>query len=162
MIIYFEGADGTGKTTLIQKLHDEFGYRVIVGPERIQDKIKERYNWNKFVLNYVDDKYVYLIDRGPLTELVYRLSDNADSYIDIDSLKVLFNDCKIVLCDYWDSFNNAMKRGEDNITDENRHRQIRFDYLYMSRFIERYTNCKVMRLDTYCKNLADIVKFINE
>lgn len=163
MIVYLEGADGSGKTTLLEKLK-LLGYSEVESLPRMKDKYKEREQWLNFANKYGESSNIYVVDRGPLTEFVYRQVQKDRSYLLLDDLHNLLYHCKIILCDTPCAFDRAMKRGEDNIVDKQIHARIRETYLYAMQMIEAFVPCKIKLFDTtqlYDNIPIEILQFIN-
>lgn len=123
-IFFVEGVDGSGKTTLIKNLckyEDVVGYDAIP----LNWNWQSQYNiWDEFLKNItfnseLKDKIV-LIDRSPITEIVYRsVIDQRKPYMklyDLLSLMNYYNIC-VIYCTNDKAFELAKKRGEDYIPD---------------------------------------------
>lgn len=162
MIVWFEGADGSGKTTLVDSLLD-YGYTSIPSPARIKNKDIELKNMRSVVdAGRLSDKTV-LIDRGPMTEFVYRLVDNCESYLDsVERYLQLISNSKIVYCYSRNAFANAMKRGEDNIVDVAVHRQIVNAYEHHLNMLKKfYKDVQICWYNWEIHDFMDVLRFIN-
>lgn len=163
MLILVEGVDGSGKTTLVNALVEEYGYHRLKGPDRQDYKNSELDNWLDLV-TYLSKGKTYILDRSWITEFVYRQSDTDPTYLTLESLVKLFSlhPCKVVLCQNYKAFEDAMARGEDNITDENRSNIIAGTYNDFWHILKRFTNIPVAKYDWRKGDTpVDIVKFIN-
>lgn len=129
MKIYFvEGADGSGKTTLIKNLCNACDKVVSFTPPPVDWNWDTQYNiWDDFLnsirnSNQLND--IVLIDRSPITEFVYRMViDKAHTYMHLSDLLTLMDDYKIeiVYCKNDKSYELAKDRGESYITDKETH-----------------------------------------
>lgn len=162
MLVWLEGADGSGKTSLLNTLK-EYGYNSIQSPPRLDCKTAE-YDAMKALCDKgrTTNKTV-LVDRGPMTEFVYRIVDQEDSYImSVESYIDLIKGSKVIYCYNKNAFANAMKRGEDNIVDVAVHRQIVNTYEHHLYMLKQF--CKDMGFMWYnweVHNIIDALKFIN-
>lgn len=159
MIVYVEGVDGSGKTTLIKQLEEEFGYEVRLIPSRRTSKEVENYAWKQFI-GYFDNRTV-ICDRGFISELVYRLSDTDDTWLNLSDLAILLQKCKIIYCISKTSFTDAQERGEDNIVTFERHKDIENEYENVLRLLTRFSNIPVYQYDWHNTDIKEVVKFIN-
>lgn len=163
MIVFVEGADGSGKTTLIKHFVETYGFKELKPPVRQEDKLKELEEWEDFVRDAQLKQGIYFVDRGPLSELVYRLVDTDKTYInDITALDNLFKrDFAVILCESFNAFSRAMERGEDNIIDKDLHNEIVRNYNFVAKIIKRFTSTPILKVDTYGKYYdLDILSFL--
>lgn len=154
MIIFVEGVDGSGKTTLIQQLSDRY---TNVSVSRMEE---DSSLWSKLI-NFAksfQNKFI-LVDRSPLTEYVYRAEDRKESKFPYSAVVKWLKQGKIIYCNNNDSFENAMKRGEDNITIKSRHDKIRQFYDTFIPTLES-EGVKVMYYNWQENCLDDVIKFI--
>lgn len=148
MITYFEGVDGSGKSTLVDYLNRHYKYPIAKAPDRMDDKYAELTAWYEFDLVHSNSVNNWIVDRGPLTEFVYRfVRQDTPSYLQLRDLQDLLSGHKIVLCSTMYSWQRSMKRGEDNITDKTLHEQIKQFYVKAAQMVEQFANCKVFN---YC------------
>lgn len=149
MIIYFEGADGSGKTTLKEKVVDRLmNMSSLTDKYTIVNNIEPYINSNpssgvrcsktELYLRWrelIDDQEaIYVIDRSPLSDIVYRAFDEHDVLMTLDDFTYLIKTTKVinVFCDS-DRAEELMKaRGDDNPIALAKHRTIR--YLYRQAF----------------------------
>lgn len=149
MITYFEGVDGSGKTTLVNYLHTHYNYPIAKAPDRLDDKYAELYNWYDFDLRHSQSVMNWIVDRGPLTEFVYRfVRKDCKSYLQLRDLQDLLSGHKVVLCMTNYSWKRSMQRGEDNIVDKDLHEAIKQEYIRSCKMIEQFANCKVLYYST--------------
>ena len=111
MLILVEGADGSGKTTLVNQLSEYFPTMRI---NRGNNHLKELYD-NLTCMN--ED---IVLDRSFITDVVYRLA--LDDDIGTDGINMFYMDCIlrdsiVIYCKTVTQFDDAKSRGEDNITD---------------------------------------------
>lgn len=159
MIVYFEGVDGSGKSTIIKKLQDEFGYDVVTPPQRTDDKRKEYIAWEDFISSYKDK--VVLCDRGFISEFVYRLVDYKITFLTLELFVKLLTNCKIVHCISPTSFTDAQERGEDNIVTFEQHKRIEQLYFDTMSMINKFTKMPILTFDWHNQSMSDVIKFIN-
>lgn len=76
-LIIVEGPDNSGKSTIIQNLLiDNPDYKLLDFPKRVDNKAFKLCTRNEVtifetMLNYLDDKYTYICDRGYISNIVY-------------------------------------------------------------------------------------------
>ena len=159
-MIFFEGADGSGKTTLIQQLIDEYGYNsLITPPQRKPKKVTEEEDWDYFMDKV---KPIHFCDRGILTELVYRQVDGEVSWLHgAAHALTLLQGHMIVYCKTNTAYADAMARGENHILDEKVHKKIVKEYDRVTKFIQLYDNVAVITYDWQKDDILEVVKAIN-
>ena len=164
MITYFEGVDGSGKTTLVNYLSDRYAYPIAKAPDRLDDKYSELSNWYDFDMALSNSVNRWLVDRGPLTEFVYRFVRlDCKPYLQLRDLQALLDGHKVVLCISQYSWKRSMERGEDNITDKELHYKIKEEYVRAVRMLEKFTNCKTFYYSTDGPGFnTDLIDFLEE
>lgn len=76
-LIIFEGPDGSGKTTLIEKMRWMSNVRLLDFPKkdssghRLDIKTRSEVSCFETMLKYLDDNFVYLLDRSYISNYVY-------------------------------------------------------------------------------------------
>jgi len=166
MIVFVEGVDGSGKTTLVNKLVTTYGYERLPLPPRHKLKTLENSEWKMLfahINNCPDKDKIYICDRSVLTEIVYRLTTSPEkSFIDNHLLiKLLSTPISFIYCHTKTSFEDAKKRGETNITDEKLHNRITNGYIIAFDFITKFTNVSVFNYNWQFGNEERVVNFIN-
>lgn len=159
MIVYFEGVDGSGKSTIIRKLQEEFGYDVVTPPQSMYNKSQECVSWEYFASEY--DNKIILCDRGFISEFVYRLVDDEVTFLTLELFARLLTNCKIVHCISPTSFTDAQERGEDNIVTFEQHKRIEQLYFDTMSMINKFTKIPILTFDWHNQNTSDVIKFIN-
>ncbi len=144
MIIYFEGPDGAGKSTLIDAVENEliqrnreYGFIVHKHAETLMPthpKDKNRMCDIDVMQRLYDcayDKYtIYLIDRGLISDWVYRLFDTYKPVCDIRTIlnvlsAIVHNDNGIIVyCNSALAEQKMLERGDDNPIALQRHKEI--------------------------------------
>lgn len=159
MLVIFEGADGSGKTTLINQL-------LKAGVLDCKVTIPRGANYQKDMYSIMKKSPAICgADRSCISDIVYRTVDkqerdevNLSSMIDIlDS-----HDVKVIFCNTPKSFAYAQARGETFITDPKVHKricQIYEDFMYM---LNEYTNTRICTYDFTKDKWEDISEFIKE
>ncbi len=160
MIIYLEGVDGSGKTTLLNMLAEKLDpIRIIRGIELIKDAnkfiptlptVKDRVSSHDLVKEIKrmasDDTTIYLVDRGPISDIIYRTFDEYEPVIDLDDiiklLKPLIDDDRVLVlfCDSDKAYSKMLDRGDNNKIAITHHKQLR--YLF-NNIMPLFSNYKV-------------------
>ena len=141
MIVYIEGVDGTGKTTFAKALYEKLkkekifkkvepdGEALIPTKPKDPKRLKPQELHIKFVEMAEDLNTLYICDRGPLSDIIYRTFDNYTPVVDLITLSTMIamSGPKVFLvhCDTADSFTNMMTRGETNPTSINFHKALK-------------------------------------
>lgn len=154
MTIFVEGPDGSGKTTLIKQLSNRYSN---VSISRMEE---DSLLWSKLInfAKSLPNKFI-LVDRSPLTEYVYRAEDRNESKFPYSSVVKWLRQGKIIYCNNNDSFENAIRRGEDNITVKSRHDKIRQFYDTFIPTLES-EGIPVMYYNWQENCLDDVIKFV--
>ena len=143
MIILLEGPDGAGKSVLYKQLQNEFSSNFI---RSINRNDKGQYLWYK---QHIESPYVYFIDRGFISELVYRpIKDDREPNI---TLEEAGNLCSrhlfVIYCTNKHAYDNMKLRGDDYIKNKNEHKQICTRYEEVITTIDNFTNARVFYYD---------------
>lgn len=157
MIIFVEGVDGSGKSTLIEQLSDLYSN---VRISKADDKVVV---WNKTILfgKSLNADSVILIDRSPLTEYVYRTEDGKPCKYKYSQILKWLKSGKVIYCNNESAYDNAMSRGEDNLTDKRRHAKVKHIYdTYISNL--RLEEVPILYYNWQENCLDDVIKFIEE
>lgn len=148
MITYFEGVDGSGKTTLVKSLKD-YGYIEATAPWRKDDKYEELLAWYDFNFMYGNSRARWVVDRGPVTEWVYRfVRQDCPTYLGLRDLDALLRGHQVVLCMSKNSFERSMRRGEDNITNKELHDKIKRQYVECCKMLQQFCGVDVLFYST--------------
>ena len=108
MMIFVEGVDGSGKTTLIEQLSNQYiSLRV--------PRVADFEFWQSLICR--SKGLNILVDRSPMSEYVYRQFDGEVCKFSYDQLRHLLKQSKTIICESDTAFKDSMNRGEDNITD---------------------------------------------
>lgn len=120
MIVFVEGPDGSGKSTLIEQLKE----RYITA--RVSKAAESKFVWDKLKVlgRQLGEDTVLMMDRSPLTEYVYRSEDNSDAKFTYSFVLGWLRGGKLIYCKSNTSHEDAMNRGEDNITSKTKHDRI--------------------------------------
>lgn len=157
MLVIIEGADGTGKTTLVEKLRSE-GYVSVCIPKNtpcIFGVYKQ--------LIYNSKATDFVIDRSFITDIVYRLVLDGQPSFNLNAIACLLSeDMKIIYCTNDNSFNYAKERGEDLICERETHNKICKVYEYVMKCISIFANKKILKYDFEKMNFEDVLKFIKQ
>lgn len=146
MIIYLEGPDGSGKSTLSNAItealvdYDMPVYQVKDGNCAINThpKSSERNTLNELVLAmttmaYDDDK-IYVLDRGPISDIIYREFDNYEPVIRrgplTSLLDAMIQNGKLIMifCQTDLAEEKMLERGDDNPIAIKKHKEITMLY----------------------------------
>lgn len=135
MLIILEGIDGSGKTTLSKKLSEKYKLPVIKFSYPKNDEEK-----NNMFLQYLkilyNNNFKLILDRSWISEIVYGniMRDScvlSDFQVEFLNYLVNLHNGRLYYCDIGaeKSYNNAIKRGEDYITNYHIHLNIYKKYL---------------------------------
>lgn len=152
MLVVLEGPDGVGKTVLSQKLKGIGS--VMYAPLPRVDSYNNREDWQRFIEVFGKSDNIYILDRCFLSEFVYRLFDKDDTYMTFHDVANWLDVCAaVVICRSDTAYEDAMNRGEDNITDREKHTKITEMYEHVIHMIKRFT--KVPVIDYCWKTMTD-------
>lgn len=158
MIVFVEGVDGSGKTTLCRELAQK-GYTVRKCIDR--EEPLQFGSWYNVVKNNRAEQII-IFDRSLLSEVVYRLFDNKEPCLELYDMLQLFclTEVKLILCENGQSFENSIKRGELNITVKELSEQIQNTYRIFYNVIKKFTNWECFVYDWEVQNVSDVINFI--
>ena len=175
MIIYLEGPDGSGKSTLsdaiVQALadYDCAVYQVKDGNCAINThpKSPDRNTLNDLVLAMVsmayDDDKIYVLDRGPISDVIYREFDKFEPVIRrgplTSLLDAMIQDGKLIMifCQTELAEEKMLERGDDNPIAIKKHKEISYLYKQWGHLYDYFTyDYSKMELEDF------VAKIINE
>ena len=144
MIVIVEGADGSGKSTLVEQLQ-KIGFEYITAIPRNYPFQYEMYKTMFKAFSFNGDDAVF--DRGFISELVYRcVKNDADSNITLEDVGNLLNEYEItvVYCSTENSYNFAKSRGEDYVKTQDEHAELCKTYDVIMKLINNDMYCLLM------------------
>lgn len=171
MLVLVEGADGTGKTTLIKQLQ-EYGFMTL------SKVIEDTGNKNILNLGKIGDynfevlesweycskffKKIYLVDRSFISEIVYSIVLYRPTNLKLESwITYLKNyETKVIHCVSDTAYDDAMRRGETHITDKRVHKKLELCYDTVIDVIRKFTYTNTFRYDYKKNDIKEVVKFI--
>ena len=162
MIILLEGPDGAGKSTLYERLQHDFDGEFIKG---IWYTRANQYDWWKA---HMTSDTVYFIDRGFISELVYRpIKRDRKANISLREIGSLCtDDLFVVYCTNKNAYDKMLERGDNYITSSAEHESITVRYTEVMNTIEMFTNSQIFNYDyeyTDYNTLLNAIKaFINK
>lgn len=136
MIIYLEGPDGSGKTTLaneIEAVAKAMDYVVYYGEPTVSTKPNSPHRVDKELLKnrmgfMVDSDNLYILDRGPISDCIYRLFDEYEPVVEFPEfyhwLKCYHTKLMLVYCTNDKAEEYMRKRGDDNPVALAKHHKI--------------------------------------
>lgn len=141
MIVYIEGPDGTGKTTLarnIEKRCSQHGLKYVFAEPLIQTNPTKPGRVSETKLAYQllrmsrNDKVVYILDRGPISDCVYRVFDDYEPVMPLTWLMDIFRQFRNKIVFVYANNANAeyymLQRGDDNPVAIAKHKKISYVY----------------------------------
>lgn len=159
MLIFVEGPDGSGKTTLCKELIKAKAADILVTVPRGVKNQKQFYD----SLLFSEHKIVF--DRCFISDIVYRIWDNCktdDMMLD-DMLSVLhYGNSHIIFCDTDTAFDDAQSRGESFITNRKNHDIISNNYKTLQMMLRKFTKVPIMVYDRKFSDVSDVIKFIEK
>lgn len=137
MIIYLEGPDGSGKSTLVDSIVDVLegsniqymeNAKVLVSTyPKDQDRLNEKQLFNT-LKRMATANVVYIVDRCFISDCVYRVFDNYKPVTTlhkcIEFLKKYNQKVFTIYCRTKDAENYMLKRGDDNPIAIEKHKEI--------------------------------------
>ena len=159
MLIIVEGGDGSGKSTLVQKLKT-FNFK-IEKPAALNNRHQFEY-YERLALQSIYNEENVILDRSFISELVYRVYDKKKPNLKLSEMFALLKYCKIILCETGTQFQDALKRGEDNITNEEDSIQIKMLYRHYISLMEQFENVPVLRYNWQKDKMIKVISFINQ
>ena len=156
MLILVEGADGSGKTTLVNQLVEYFPtLRINMGNDHIPD----------FYDNLTCMGEDIVLDRSFITDVVYRLA--LDDGKETDGINMFYmehilRNSVVIYCKTATQFDDAKARGEDNITDLKTAQKISRYYDAVMKFINTRTSTHVIKYDWHFDTVEELVSTIKD
>lgn len=170
MIIYIEGVDGSGKSTLADKIakmckKEKFVYEryaernISTKPDAIN-----RITFEELVKKFefmANDSVLHILDRGPISDCIYRMFDEYEPVGKLQDYISLFDGCKNKLMIVYARTKKAEemmhKRGDDNPVAISRHKELSKAYDLVMGIVNTYLNNKVIPYDFSKRNAASYV-----
>lgn len=159
MLIFVEGPDGSGKTTLCKELIKAGAADVLITVPRGTKNQNDFYG----LIKHSDHRIIF--DRCFISDVVYRLWDNCkpDDMTLEDMLYVLHhNNCRMIFCDTDTAFDDAQSRGESFITNRKNHDIISNNYKTLQMMLRKFTKVPIMVYDRKFSDVSDVIKFIEK
>ena len=158
MLILVEGADGSGKSYLVNQLYEKgFAIQKVQWQQAFDFRKAGNHCW------YGDINLVE--DRSPITDIVYRLFDGnkPDRVENIDDIFEWINQygVKIIYCKTNSAYVDSMRRGEENISKFEDHCEISKIYDVVMGLIKREFPKAIFDYDHSKQNINDVLNFIN-
>ena len=156
MVILLEGVDGSGKSTLYNILRQNFGYNFIKCLPRDDNN---QYLWWK---KKVESPYVYFMDRGFVSEWVYRpVKDDEEPNISLEEIGNLCSrELLVIWCKNKNAYKNILERGDDYINNKKEYDMIVNRYIQVITTINWFTNSHIYEYDYEKDELEDLLKYI--
>ena len=159
MLIFIEGPDGAGKSTLCKELIDCNAADILVNIPR-----GTKYQFQFYdTVGYCSHKIVF--DRCFISDLAYRLWDNCKpDDMSLDDMLTILNKfhSRVIFCQTDTAFDDAQKRGESFITNRKNHDLISKNYDVIQMLLRKFTNIPVMVYDRKFSDVSDVIKFIEK
>lgn len=175
MIVILEGPDGSGKSTLTNNLYSYFSKIIETdkdGESRVETRpgrIKKTKDELMIELERMaNSKKLYLLDRSPISDIVYRVFDDYQPVFSLKDLMSFINRnisrVFIIRCRVDDSYNIMRKRGDDNPVALYRYDEICKVYQIIFDAISSITSIRTFDFTKSCKNdlFIEIVEWIEE
>ena len=159
MLIFIEGPDGSGKTTLCKELVECGAADVLINISRGTKNQRDIYD----LLRHSSHKIVF--DRCFISDLVYRLWDNCKTDdMTLDDMLYTLNksNSRVIFCQTDSAFDDAQKRGESFITNRKNHDIISSNYDVIQNLLRKFTTVPVMVYDRKYSDVSDVIKFIEK
>lgn len=156
MLILVEGADGSGKTTLVNQLSEYFPTM----------RINRGYvDVKKFYAKLTCMNEDIVLDRSFITDVIYRLALDdgiGTDGIDIFRMDCILRDSIVIYCKTVTQFDDAKARGENNITDLKTAQTISRHYDAVMKFINTRTSTHVIKYDWHLDTPENLVSTIKD
>ena len=156
MLILIEGNEGSGKTTLINQLAEKIPFVTVKYPKEVK-------NTYQMLDNFVKDRLLYVLDRSFISDIVYRRLDHKRGQMTLYQIGTLCGSpsgIKIIFCRNKNAFNNAMVRGETNITVESVHKLLENEFYSVEEMLKNFTDVEIFDYDYEYQNVDDVIAFI--
>lgn len=153
MIVFVEGADGSGKTTLVNQLRGI--YPVFTVPRDYQVDVP--YIWAE--IYEAAQGTVFVTDRCFISDYIYRLHDLLDGTYNLKGVLSLIKDNVFIYCKTDTQHDDAIARGEDNIVNRDDADDLRKLYDVFMRILKK-EKVRVMEYDWKTQNVHDVLDFI--
>ena len=162
MIIYLEGPDGSGKSTLADAIAKDLkskGYEVDRFAERNVNTHPQRpYRLNKEhlfdELKYMaKDSGIHILDRGPLSDCIYRIFDDYKPVASFADYIPLFKDFDskdqlvMIYCHTPIAEQAMRERGDDNPVALSRHKELTKLYTMLMGVLNKALHGKIYNYD---------------
>lgn len=158
MVVFVEGNEGVGKTTLIDTLFAKIKF------------VRVKYIKGMKVLDLfrymANDDVLYIVDRCFISDMVYRYIDKQKSVNNLFDIAYFMHVCsdniKFIFCNNANAFENSMIRGEKNIVTKAQHLEVETGFSFIEQLIKNFTDIKIFDYDYDYSSIDDVIKFIKE
>lgn len=159
MITYIEGVDGTGKSTLVQKLVDKYGAIKIELPGRSYDEWGQ---WCDTNCSFRKWPKAFIADRSLISELVYRMEDKKSTFLTKELLQKFLIGTQFIYCKSESSMTDALTRGDDNIKNYEQHMNRTNIYEGVFHILKNVYKIPVITYNWRNKRMNEVIKFIEQ
>lgn len=154
MIVFVEGVDGSGKSKLTEQLKEK-GYKT----HTVNSSSEEVKEW----MELIEETDTLVMDRGSfISDLVYRIVDGKPRRgMDLFCISaILKTPVKIIYCKTDTAFDDAIRRGEDNIVDRNVHDELCNTYDKVMRMFSLFTDVSIITYNWKTDSVSNVINFI--
>lgn len=160
MIIYLEGPDGSGKSTLLRNLKEVLqqnwkvdayaNMRIPTHPAR-SGRVTEKVLYSELKKMANDKHTVYIVDRGPISDIVYRVFDDYSQVTTLSKLtEFMRNNSRgiyTIYCCSSKAEENMLKRGDDNPIALTKHKEITKVYNLVMNVLQSVVKYNIVTYD---------------
>lgn len=176
MIIYLEGPDGSGKSTLADRIAELCEEQHIpcdrFSEQQISTNPTKPYRVNKETLftklnQMADSQVVHILDRGPISDNIYRMFDNYEAIGKLEDYLKLFKSFRekllIIYCRTANAEKAMLERGDDNPVAIRKHKELTKAYdLIMSAILYSLPH-NIVKFDYMLSNATEnILKLVKD
>lgn len=158
MIILVEGNEGTGKTTLINRIMQEIPAVYVKYPKEVR-------NTYELYSALAGLKKTVILDRGFISDLAYRMWDTNEGQMtlkEIGDITNWRNSLKIIWCWNENGFEDAKRRGEDYIVDYEAYELIDTNLRKIKRLLNSFTDLDMLDYNYRYTDIDDVINFIKK
>jgi thymidylate kinase len=157
MLVLIEGIDGSGKSTLCKQLINN-GFDNVVISDGVDEFVKYK------ALKTMYKNSVLILDRGFVTDLVYRSIDLAPRHgMNLQEIAAICKDDVLIIhCKSDTAFEDSITRGEDNVTSKITSDKLSAAYDVAINILSIFSGIRTYVYNWKKNDVYDVIKFIRK